>query len=528
MTLLRPAEYASARRSTLNAHYTDADIATSVWGLVEAIGFDGGRVLEPGCGTGVFLAARPTRFAVDAVGVELEPVTARIAALLHPDADIRCEGFETTALREPVDLAIGNVPFAKVALHDPIHNRGRHSIHNHFLIKALALTRPGGLLAALTSRYTLDARNPAARRELATLGDFVGAIRLPTGAHSAAAGTDVVTDLVVLRRRADGDDPRHAGSWEMSQPVTLDGGVRPVNDWFNEHPDLVLGQLHAGSGVYAHEDLTVTLDAPLVPALLDASQRLAALARESDLAYRPSTRSSRSHGHSPADGAATSAARGKEGSIHRAGRGFVRIVAGAPAPFESTPRKDAAELAALCDLRDTTISLLDAQGSTHDDRVHAELQRDLNERYDRYIAKFGPLNRFRLARTGRTDPTTGADTYRRIYPRLGGFCDDPDYRTLLALEQFDPDAQAATKASIFHRRVLAPAVSRHGADTADDALAITLDETGRVDIDRVARPARRRAGRSARAARRPRLPRSRHRRVRHRGALPLRRRSLAA
>ncbi|MGH9268944.1 MAG: hypothetical protein ACRD0D_12315, partial [Acidimicrobiales bacterium] len=176
----------------------------------------------------------------------------------------------------------------------------------------------------------------------------------------------------------------------------------------------------------------------------------------------------------------------KEGSLHRAGSGFVRVVGGLPQAFQPSPRKDAAELAALCDLRNTVTALLDAQVQAVDDARYLALQGELNARYDRYMSKFGPLNRFRLVRTGRTDPVTGADLYPRLHPRLGGFADDPDYRTILALEDFDPDSQTAAKAAIFTRRLLAPAAVRYGADTADDALAISLDETGRVDIDRIA------------------------------------------
>jgi N12 class adenine-specific DNA methylase len=483
--LLTDAELASARRSTLNAHYTDAGITTAMWRFAVGLGFDGGRVLEPGCGTGVFLATRPDNLVIDATGVEVEPVTARIAALLHPDADIRSEGFETTRLAHPVDLVIGNVPFAKVALHDPVHNRGRHSIHNHFLVKALALTRPGGLLVAITSRYTLDSRNPAARRELAALGDFVGAARLPSAAHRAAAGTAVVTDIVVFRRRSDGEVPSHAGPWQASVPLDIDGGVRPVNEWFASEAALVVGRLVAGNGVYGREDLSVELDEPLEPALDAALDRVASLARQLNLAYRArsSVASLPSTAVAPRGGVPAGA---KEGSIHRAGSSFVRVVGGVPQPFQPSPRKDTSELVALCDLRDTTIGLLDAQAQHVDDARCLALQAELNDRYDRYVERFGPLNRFRLVRTGRTDPVTGADLYRRMNPAMGGFDDDPDFRTLLALEDFDPDSQTATKAAIFSRRLLAPAAARYGADTADDALAVSLDETGRVDLDRIA------------------------------------------
>ena len=167
--LLSPQEMAAAARNTLNAHYTDAGIVQAVWSAVQSLGFTGGRVLEPGCGSGNFIGFAPA--AAQMTGVELDPVTAAIAAALHPRAQILAESFADT--RDPdgsYDLAIGNVPFARAALHDRRHNPGGHSIHNHFIIKALRLVRPGGLVAVLTSRYTMDARNPAARREMASLG----------------------------------------------------------------------------------------------------------------------------------------------------------------------------------------------------------------------------------------------------------------------------------------------------------------------------------------------------------------------
>lgn len=195
--LLTPAELAAAARNTLNAHYTGAELVQAIWAGVQQLGFTGGRVLEPGCGSGNFIGFAPD--GVQVTGVELEPVTARIAALLYPDAQILCESFAgTRAPESSFDLAIGNVPFGAIRLNDRRHNRGGHTIHGHFVIKALWLTRPGGLVAVLTSRYTMDARNPAVRREIAALADLAGAVRLPSGAHQKAAGTGVVTDLLVL------------------------------------------------------------------------------------------------------------------------------------------------------------------------------------------------------------------------------------------------------------------------------------------------------------------------------------------
>jgi predicted RNA methylase len=172
-------------------------------------------VLEPGCGAGTFIGLAPAAVtAKDSAlfGVELDPTTAAIAQHLYPHADIRQESFADTRIpRSYLDLVIGNVPFGKVQLHDPVHNAGNHSLHNHFIIKSLALTRPGGVVTVLTSHYTMDATNPAARREIAAMADLVAAIRLPMSAHEAA-GTQVITDVVVLRRR-DADRPGETGGW---------------------------------------------------------------------------------------------------------------------------------------------------------------------------------------------------------------------------------------------------------------------------------------------------------------------------
>ena len=189
--------WAAAKRSILNAHFTDPAITTAMWSLVEATGFDGGRVLEPGCGTGLFIGTAPPllREASWFVGVELEPVTAKVAALLYPEADVRSMGFENVRdVNGSFDAAIGNVPFGKYPLFDPLHNPDGLSIHNHFLAKSLALTKPGGVVAMVTSRYTLDSRNPAARRLLASYGDLVGAIANELQVDASVVGAIQIQD----------------------------------------------------------------------------------------------------------------------------------------------------------------------------------------------------------------------------------------------------------------------------------------------------------------------------------------------
>ena len=200
-------EYRQAEASILNAHYTDPAIAAAVWDALGRAGFSGGRVLEPGCGSGTFISHAPEQAVM--VGVEADATTAAIAALLYPSAQIRHEGFETTRVPEnSFTAAIGNVPFGRYAVTDPAHNPARHSIHNHFIIKALALTAPGGYVAVLTSRYTMDSVKQSARRDIAAKADLIGAIRLPSKAFARVAGTEVVTDLLVLRRR----DPHDPGT----------------------------------------------------------------------------------------------------------------------------------------------------------------------------------------------------------------------------------------------------------------------------------------------------------------------------
>jgi SAM-dependent methyltransferase len=181
--LLSEEEWRAASASTLNAHYTDARIVAACWELLERLGFRGGWVLEPGCGSGNFLGLVPDRLAgaADLVGVEVEPITAGIAAALYPHAEIRCEGFETSRFPAAFDAAVGNVPFGEYMLHDPAHNPARLSVHNHFLLKTVDLLAPGGVAVMVTSTWTLDARNPAARRHLHAQADLLGAIRLPSG-----------------------------------------------------------------------------------------------------------------------------------------------------------------------------------------------------------------------------------------------------------------------------------------------------------------------------------------------------------
>ena len=215
-------------------------------------------MLEPGCGAGTFIGLAPAAVtAKDSAlfGVELDPTTAAIAQHLYPHADIRQESFADTRIpRAYLDLVIGNVPFGKVALHDPVHNAGGHCLHNHFIIKSLALTRPGGVVAVLTSHYTMDATNPAARREIAAMADLVAAVRLPMSAHQRAAGTQVITDVLVLRRRDPADGPGDGDGWASTVAIGGDADRQVnVNSYFAEHPERVIGATGIRSGQFGPE-----------------------------------------------------------------------------------------------------------------------------------------------------------------------------------------------------------------------------------------------------------------------------------
>jgi N12 class adenine-specific DNA methylase/SAM-dependent methyltransferase len=481
--LLSPAELAAARRNTLNAHYTDAALVEAMWTAVQALGFDRGRVLEPGCGSGNVIAFAPGGAQV--TGIELDPVTAGIAALLHPAAEIRAESFADSRDADgSYDLAIGNVPFGNMVLHDRRHNPAGHSIHNHFIVKALRLVRPGGLVAVLTSRFTMDARNPAARREISALADLAGAIRLPGGAHQRAAGTGVITDLLVLRRREPGRQPDPA-AWEKTRHAGLDGAQVPVNEYFLDHPDAVLGQMGAVHGVYGTDDLVVRPSGDTIAAFTAALTRLADSARARGLAYQPAGQVADTH--RPVAAAAPLAAQ-SDGYLRALPDGtFTKVAGGAEQPHP-VPAGQAAELRHLLGLRDTARALLEAEAASAEDTPGiGELRAELGHRYDHYLVTFGPLNRFLLRGTGRTDPATGEPVMTRIRPRQGGFTADPFAPLVYALEEFDPVGQRATKAVIFRERVIAPRTPRLGADTPADALAICLDLRGEVRLAEIAR-----------------------------------------
>jgi N12 class adenine-specific DNA methylase len=466
LRLLGPEDYAAARCSTLNAHYTHPLIADAMWQVAQRLTFPGLRVLEPGCGGGVFLARAPEGLTF--TGVELDPTTAAITAALYPQASILTGSFAEVPglVNGTFDLVIGNVPFADVALHDPVHNKGKHSIHNHFLIKSLMLLRDCGLLVALTSRFTLDSQNDRARMEMHRLGELLAAVRLPAGAHRRVAGTDALTDLLVLRRR-DGKSTEEPAPWVTSAPTDIDGEQALLNCYFAQHPERIAGTLTFGNGPYARE-LSVEGD---TSAEALSKTILAVAEPAAPPALPPVDLGEKWDGH----------------IVTLAGGQFAEVVGGGTEPL-AVPKNAVKEMRHLLLLRDKAGALL-----AHEARHAAEpaqleqLRAELRSTYQRYVRAYGPINRYKTHGTGRTDPDTGEAIVRRSHPRATRLLlHDPLGPLVLSLEVFDEETQVAAEADLLRRRVLHSREHVSSAQTPEDALAICWDRAGKIDLDLIA------------------------------------------
>ena len=477
-SLLTPEEYDGAKRTTFNAFYTSPTVIAAMHRAIARLGVpDDAAVLEPGCGTGNFLAraAPGMRF----IGVELDSVSGRIARLLHPGHDIRVENFRDTKLPEGgLDAVIGNPPFADVRL----DYRGvRLPLHEFFVAKSLDALKPGGILALVTSHYTLDKQNAASREHLADRADFLGAIRLPSDAFRRE-GTSVVTDILFLRKRAPGEPARHADpDWLATGPLAVEGVEVAVNRYFLNHPEQVLGtwsrkdRLYGGDGGYSvagDGDLASRLDAAIgrLPEL--EATRAAAVGPEQAPAFTPP----------PPERHIV------EGSLFVGDDRIIRQVEGGRAEpvtycgvllrADGTP--GARKIGALIELRDLARRVLRSQNDGWPEANRDEARRALNRAYDRFVAAHGPINKttFTAAKDG--------GIIRRM-PNLVKFREDPDAMLVMALEEYDEVTGQAARAPILLRDVVGKSPPVTAVASAEDGLLVSLDRTGGVDLPYISR-----------------------------------------
>jgi len=477
--LLDPAELEAVRDGTTNQHFTDLALVQAMWRAVEQMGFTGGEVLEPGCGTGAFISQAPA--GANMTGIEVEPTTAAIVTLLQPQATIRQESFAATNLPAGFfDLAIGNVPFSDVKLADPIDNPGRAlSVHNHFIVKALRLTRPGGLVAVITSSYTMDSESATARAKMAGMADLVAAVRLPNGAHRAAAGTDALTDVLVFKRRDTGE-PLSDDSWLQSVDQVLpatDGHLETVcaNQYWMDHPDAVLGRQVLRVGMYGGFGLNVDTgdDVATIAAALESQMGVQASQRGG--VWTPRTTDApilRQAGVGMVDGTIVD----RNGGLTQVRQGVLEKL--------NVPARYLDETCSLLRLRDATSELLTMESGkvTPEPRID-EARAKLLQSWQTHVNQFGPITRMIPKIIKLKDGTEEENAVAA--PALRLVLSDPRGVLVTGLETWDEDGNVAP-AGILQGRVIAPFVVIDRVDTALDGLAVVLDETGNVDLERIA------------------------------------------
>ena len=450
--LLSEDEYAAARSSTLNAHYTSPVVIRSIYDAVEKMGFQSGNILEPSMGVGNFFGMLPdTMQGSRLYGVELDSITGRIAKKLYPQADITVAGFETTDRRDFYDLAVGNVPFGQYKVNDKAYNKLGFSIHNYFFAKAIDQVRPGGVVAFVTSRYTLDSKDSSARKHMAERADLLGAIRLPNNAFRANAGTDVVSDIIFLQKR---DRPiDHEPDW-VQLGKTEDGFA--INQYFVDHPEMVLGELTAESTQYGREELTVAPieGTSLADQLAEAVQHIegqytAAEVDAPDIAEEEATRRTL-----PADpNVKNFSYTVVDGEIYyRENSAMVQVELSDTAKGRVT---------GMVELRQIVNELIDQQLNDYPDEDIKATQERLNAAYDAFTTKYGLLN----------DRKNG-----RLFEQ------DSSYYLLCSLENLDEQGQLKSKAAMFTKRTIRPERTVTSVDTPSEALAVSIGEHGKVDL----------------------------------------------
>ena len=496
-TAVRPDEMDSLARSIQFAHYTPEVIVEAMWSAVTRLGFAGGRVLDAGFGTGMFKAMQPEALdgATRYTGVEADVVTARIARLLHPGADVFRDEFENVGLRRHYNLAIGNPPYANLVVRKDADYRSLSlMLHDYFIVKSLDALRPGGLAAFVTSRGTMDKGNASARARMAEVADLVAAFRLPDGAFQAKAGTDAGTDVLIFRRRLEGEAPSgpawlHTVEWNGAR-TAYGHELVDVNEYWPSHREHVLGQARAGRSrfgknvvrveAHRHEDLA----ASLARVVADLPEGLVALSCAPD-DLEPERRE-------VARGKAADGFTIREGSyfVETATDRLMQVVDGrevaVPLKSKASPgmaSTHARIVRALVGVRDLVREILRLQDAGDDS---SEAQRQLGLAYDAFAKAHGPINRT-VCHVTRVPGEDGAEEERRSYryPNLSPFRDDPDVWLVASIERYDAETDTAERSAIFTGIVVRPPGEAR-ITSASDALAVTLSTKGRVDVAHIA------------------------------------------
>ena len=450
--LLSEDEYAAARSSVLNAHYTSPTVIRGIYDAVERMGFRSGNILEPSMGVGNFFGMLPDTMADSRLyGVELDSITGRIAKMLYPQADITVAGFETTDRRDFYDLAVGNVPFGQYKVNDKAYNKLGFSIHNYFFAKAIDQVRPGGVVAFVTSRYTMDSKDSTARKHMAERADLLGAIRLPNNAFRANAGTDVVSDIIFLQKR---DRPADIEPDWVQLGKTEDGFA--INQYFVDHPEMILGELTTESTQYGREELTVAPieGAVLADQLAEAVQHIEGQYVEVEVETPDVADAEVERKTLPADPDVKNFSYAVvDGEVYYRENSIMTQV--------ELSDNAKARVTGMVELRQIVNQLIQEQLDDYPDEDIKATQAKLNTAYDVFTAKYGLLN----------DRKNG---------RL--FEDDSSYYLLCSLENLDENKQLKSKADMFTKRTIRPERTVTSVDTPSEALAVSIGEHGRVDL----------------------------------------------
>lgn len=473
--LLTPEEYASVKQTTFNAFYTSPVVIRAMYAALDRLGVaNDARVLEPGCGIGKFISHAPSgmRF----IGVEKDTVSGRIARLLHPAHDIRVQDFRDTKL-PPVDAVIGNVPFADVRLEYQGH---KFALHDYFAAKSAGSLKPGGVLALVTSHYTLDKQNASIREHLAESCDFLGAVRLPSDAFKRE-GTAVVTDIVFLRKREPGQEPHHADpAWLETAPLEIDGATVAVNRYFLAHPEMVLGKWSRKDTLYGTEGFSVISTGDLSGQLNAAIERLPKFEpKPVDLPAKPAEQVPRFVPPPPERHISEGSFFIHEGRIHQMVDGKAEPVVYGGSELWANGSLVGRRMGGLIELRDRARRVLQSQNEGWPESAREDARRHLNRAYDAFASAYGPINKTTFSET--KDGTT----IRRM-PNLAKFREDPDCMLVMSLEEYDEETGRAEKAPIMRRDVVGKKPPVASVKSAEEGLLVSLDHKGAVDLPYIA------------------------------------------